>query len=125
MFEKFGFDQEQQLTIKRNSDQLAISFESECKRPSASRLSGNGAGKMSIEEGMCATDQKYEALKWVWSRQKRKPQGAIYLKKIKSEEAFIGSFFNMVPNGRDSGTRNIYINIKIWFFGFFENRGCS
>ena len=45
-------DQEQQLTIKRNSDQLAISVESECKRPSASRLSG---GQMSIEEGMGAT----------------------------------------------------------------------
>ena len=47
-------DQEQQLTIKRNSDQLAISVESECKRPPASRLSGNG--QMSIEEGMGATD---------------------------------------------------------------------
>ena len=37
-------DQEQQLTIKRNSDQLAISVESECKRPSASCLSGGGGG---------------------------------------------------------------------------------
>ena len=46
-------EQEQQLTIKRNSDQLAISVESECKRPSASRLSGGG--QMSIEEGMGAT----------------------------------------------------------------------
>ena len=31
---------DQELTIKRNSDQLAVSVESECKRPSASRLSG-------------------------------------------------------------------------------------
>jgi len=45
-------DQEQQLTIKCNSDQSAISVQSECKR-SASRLSGGG--KMSIEKGMGAT----------------------------------------------------------------------
>ena len=45
-------DQEQQLSIKRNSDQLASSVEMECKRPSASRLSG---GQMSIEDGMSAS----------------------------------------------------------------------
>jgi len=45
-------DQEQTLTIKRNSDQLASSVEKECKRSSASRLSG---GQMSIEEGMSAS----------------------------------------------------------------------
>ena len=124
LFEKV--DQEQQLTIKRNSDELAISVESECKRPSASRLSGGG--QMSIEKGMGATASTtlsaavaalihgeglqfslvqsqllsrvivagyfitystefhsvrtkqitYEALKWVWSRRKRKTEGAIH-----------------------------------------------
>jgi len=45
-------DQEQQLTIKCNSDQSAISVRSECKR-SASRLCGSG--QMPIEKGMGAT----------------------------------------------------------------------
>ena len=38
------------------------------------------------------------------------------LKKIKSEEAFFGSFFYMVPNGKDSGTRDIYIQNMVLFF---------